>query len=68
MVWQYISAGPNDGTVLLAWQPPALGPRFASDGYIWADPEQSYHFETRGLVRKRGVTLKGNLADTSADS
>ena len=38
--WTYLD-GPVDGTVLLTWQPLArLGTGFASDGFIWAGPEQ----------------------------
>ena len=51
MNWMYIDA-PPDGTVMLVWQPLAqLGTRFASDGYIWADAEQSFSMEARGYVR-----------------
>jgi Fungal domain of unknown function (DUF1750) len=50
MAWQFIYKPPDDGTVFLAWQPPALRGAFASDGYIWAEPEATYHFESRGFV------------------
>lgn len=51
MNWMFLDA-PPDGTVLLVWQPLAqLGTRFATDGYIWADPEQSVSQEYQGYVR-----------------
>ncbi|KAJ6017095.1 hypothetical protein N7451_000474 [Penicillium sp. IBT 35674x] len=43
--------GPTDGTVMLTWQPMAhLGNNFASDGYVWADQEQAFSFESRGYT------------------
>lgn len=36
---------------MLVWQPLAkLGTEFASDGYIWADPEQAFSSHTKGYV------------------
>ncbi|KAK8242369.1 hypothetical protein IWZ00DRAFT_374234 [Phyllosticta capitalensis] len=59
--WQYFQAPPGDGTVFLEWQPSSQrGNVYASDGYMWADPEQSYTFDSqRGytveiLVRRSG--------------
>lgn len=50
MHWTFID-GPPDGTVMLTWQPlNHLGTNFASDGYVWADVEQSFTFEARGYV------------------
>lgn len=50
MHWTFLD-GPNDGTVMLTWQPLAhLGSNFASDGYVWADAEQAFTFENRGYV------------------
>ena len=49
MNWQIIDA-PQDGTVLLVWQPVNSGPRFASDGYIWLDQEAQRRHEARGYV------------------
>jgi len=58
MNWMFLDA-PADGTVLLVWQPLAqLGTRFATDGYIWADPEQSVSQEYRGYVRYPLFDLK----------
>ena len=51
MIWTYLNA-PVDGTVLLVWQPPQLGPNYASDGYIWADPEQAFTLDAKGYVRR----------------
>ena len=46
----YFQVPPQDGTVLLTWQPPVMQSRFASDGYIWADPEATYTIEIKGYV------------------
>ncbi|EKG21244.1 hypothetical protein MPH_01436 [Macrophomina phaseolina MS6] len=61
MTWQYFQNPPNDGTVFLEWQPVnQRGNAYASDGYVWADPESSYSYESqRGytveiLVRRSG--------------
>lgn len=50
--WTYLDK-PQDGTVLLTWQPlQRLGVNFATDGYIWAPPEQVFkHDLGNGLVR-----------------
>jgi Fungal domain of unknown function (DUF1750) len=51
MYWTFLD-GPQDGTTMLTWQPlNHLGTNFASDGYVWADAEQAYTFDTRGYVR-----------------
>lgn len=49
--WTYLDK-PPDGTVLLTWQPlQRLNVTFATDGYIWAPPEQVYkHDLGNGLV------------------
>ncbi|KAL8696424.1 MAG: hypothetical protein Q9224_002804 [Gallowayella concinna] len=45
MSWMYIDA-PRDGMMMLVWQPLAkLGTEFASDGYVWADPESAFSSE-----------------------
>jgi len=50
MNWMFLDA-PPDGTVILVWQPLAqLGTRFATDGYVWADPEQFVSQEYQGYV------------------
>ncbi|OCL01253.1 DUF1750-domain-containing protein [Glonium stellatum] len=50
VAWMYFQVPPQDGTVLLTWQPPVMQSRFASDGYIWADPEATYTIEIRGYT------------------
>jgi len=48
--WQLLDT-PQDGTMLLTWQPmDYLGTNFASDGYVWADAEQAYKSDVRGYV------------------
>ena len=49
--WTYLDA-PSDGTILLVWQPLSRrGVEFASDGYIWPQPEGSLrHDMGNGLV------------------
>lgn len=49
--WTYLDK-PADGTVLLTWQPlQRLGTNFATDGFVWAPPEQVYkHDLGNGLV------------------
>ena len=38
--WTYLDR-PADGTIMLTWQPlQRLGTQFASDGLVWAPPEQ----------------------------
>lgn len=54
--WQILDC-PQDGTILLAWQPPELGVNFASDGYIWHDHEQTSNIDVRGYVRGTPYTL-----------
>lgn len=49
MNWTFLDA-PPDNTVLLVWQPSQLGLTFASDGYIWADPESPFTMEIKGCV------------------
>ena len=49
--WTYLDR-PADGTTLLTWQPlQRLGQNFASDGYVWAHPEQFSKYDLgNGLV------------------
>ena len=59
MHWTFLD-GPPDGTVMLTWQPQNhLGNNFASDGYVWADQEQAFTFESRGYVCKASLALCG---------
>ncbi|KAF2147415.1 uncharacterized protein K452DRAFT_293839 [Aplosporella prunicola CBS 121167] len=55
MYWHYFSSPPPDGTVLLEWQPPTgqKGLKFASDGYLWADPETTFTYQS-----PRGYTIE----------
>lgn len=49
--WQFLDA-PADGTLLLVWQPlEYMSTTFASDGYVYADAEQTFKSEVRGFVR-----------------
>lgn len=51
MSWTFLDA-PQDGTVILVWQPlTQMGTNAASDGYLWADPEQAFSSEAKGYVR-----------------
>lgn len=53
VAWTFLET-PQDGTVMLAWQPESrIGTRFASDGYIWADPEKTFIQAYRGYVSDR---------------
>lgn len=49
--WTYLDK-PVDGTVLMMWQPlQRMGSNFATDGFIWAPPEQMYkHDLGNGLI------------------
>ncbi|KAK7430873.1 hypothetical protein QQZ08_002663 [Neonectria magnoliae] len=49
--WTYLDK-PTDGTILLTWQPlQRLGTNFATDGFVWAPPEQIYkHDLGNGLM------------------
>lgn len=50
MAWTYVQA-PQDGTVWLEWLSPSrIDNRFPSDGYVWADPEQTYRQEFGGYT------------------
>ncbi|KAF2625198.1 DUF1750-domain-containing protein [Macroventuria anomochaeta] len=50
VAWTYFSSPPQDGTVILTWQPPRMGTHFASDGMVWADPEQTFEMPVRGYT------------------
>jgi hypothetical protein len=53
VAWTYFAAPPQDGSLILTWQPPRLGTHMASDGMVWADAETAYDMNTRGYVRSR---------------
>ena len=46
--WQILDS-PTE-FMAFAWQPPQLHNRFATDGYLWADPEQHFRQELHGYV------------------
>lgn len=50
VAWTYFANPPQDGTVLLTWQPPRMAQHFASDGMVWADAEQAFDMNIRGYV------------------
>jgi hypothetical protein len=50
MAWHYMYQPPTDGQVFLTWQSGRVK-GFASDGYIWADPEAQFHQDIQGYVR-----------------
>lgn len=49
--WTYLDK-PADGTILMTWQPlQRLGTNFATDGFVWAPPEQVFkHDLNNGLL------------------
>ncbi|KAL9057799.1 MAG: hypothetical protein Q9162_002140 [Coniocarpon cinnabarinum] len=53
--WQYIRPPPN-GTIFLAWQAHnQLHNTFATDGYIWPEPEQQVQKDCKGYVGAMSV-------------
>ncbi|KAF1357885.1 DUF1750-domain-containing protein [Lizonia empirigonia] len=50
VAWTYFATPPQDGTVILTWQPPRMGSHFASDGMVWADPESAFDMPVRGYT------------------
>lgn len=60
MSWQYLQA-PQDGMVFLEWLPNKANEtsRFPSDGYIWADPESTYHHDFGGYTIEIMVHTSG---------
>ncbi|KAF2760026.1 DUF1750-domain-containing protein [Pseudovirgaria hyperparasitica] len=59
MAWQYFQQPPTDGSTFLTWQPPQRGARFSSDGYIWADPEQSFTANIGGYTMEVWIHQAG---------
>ena len=55
MNWMFLQC-PQDGDVLLVWQPPQMGVREASDGYVWGGPETAFSSEMRGYVGHTSTT------------
>ena len=54
--WQVLH-GPPNGSIFVAWQPPKLGNRFASDGYVYADVEKAFKSKFSGYVSIIGTVL-----------
>ncbi|CAO2654260.1 Nn.00g109930.m01.CDS01 [Neocucurbitaria sp. VM-36] len=50
VAWTYFASPPQDGTVILTWQPPRMQTHFASDGMVWADAETAYDMNVRGYT------------------
>ncbi|KAL9098976.1 MAG: hypothetical protein Q9163_005459 [Psora crenata] len=50
MTWMALIEPPRDGTLMLVWQPPQLQMHFASDGYVWVDPERPFSQQMRGFT------------------
>lgn len=54
--WEYWQA-PPDGKIALCWQPQSqLGNNFATDGYVWAEPEAQFSVNVHGWVRRQQST------------
>ena len=49
MAWTYLSP-PQDGQMFIVWQTQRMGTGFATDGYVWTDPEATYRHQTQGYV------------------
>ncbi|KAK0392460.1 hypothetical protein NLU13_1955 [Sarocladium strictum] len=58
--WTFLEPSPH-GTVFMTWQPLArLGVNFATDGYIWAPPEQVFkHDLGNGLILEVYINKAG---------
>ena len=64
--WQFLDA-PPDNTMFLTWQPSDhMGLNFASDGYVWGDPEQLFDSDVRGYVSEPN-THQGTMANTETE-
>lgn len=50
MNWMFLLEPPQDGTMMLVWQPGQLGTQMASDGYVWADAESAFSQDKHGFV------------------
>jgi hypothetical protein len=49
--WTYLGIPPEDGVLFLEWIPIVRSQVFASDGYVWGDPERGHEKElTRELT------------------
>lgn len=62
MSWTYVST-PQDGTMWLEWlSPDRNNDRFPSDGYVWADPEQTFRQNVGGFEMEVMVHAVGYRA------
>ncbi|KAL9124199.1 MAG: hypothetical protein Q9217_006447, partial [Psora testacea] len=59
MTWMALLEPPRDGTLMLVWQPPQMQTHFASDGYLWADPERAFSQQMRGFTVEMYVHNSG---------
>ena len=57
MTWMALLEPPRDGSLILVWQPPQTT-HFASDGYVWAEPEGAYSQQMGGFVSIRNSLRK----------
>lgn len=55
MSWMFLPL-PQDGDVMLVWQPPQTGINAASDGYVWADAETAFQQEMSGYVSQAAMS------------
>ncbi|KAH8145767.1 uncharacterized protein LAJ45_10244 [Morchella importuna] len=63
--WTMIEPPPA-GTLMLSWHPPQMGTGCASDGYVWADPENVHTVDVKGYqveiyYHKAGFNPNPNL-------
>ncbi|KAK6437845.1 hypothetical protein LTR95_005956 [Oleoguttula sp. CCFEE 5521] len=49
MSWTYVHM-PPDGTIWLEWLSPTKGNHWASDGYVWGDPETTQRIDFQGYT------------------
>ncbi|KAI5841828.1 hypothetical protein DFP73DRAFT_498600 [Morchella snyderi] len=64
-MWTMIEP-PAAGTLMLSWHPPQMGTGCASDGYVWADPENVHTVDVKGYqveiyYHKAGFNPNPNL-------
>lgn len=65
VAWQFLTPL-KDGTLLLMWQPSShLQNTYATDGYIWADPERQFLQDCKGYVSCESILLDKSALLTS---
>lgn len=63
--WEYWQP-PRDGSVFLVWQPQVqMGDNFASDGYVWQEPERATQHSIGGVVRLPHARSRTNCGISS---